>query len=186
MALRCVSLSLLAVVSAALVAVQPAAAKEGVEATLNTIIPLDAPPGTKLKVAWSLAFVDEHGRRRPFGANAVFVRLLSRTGSGAQTAYVPSGPYADGQYSATVAVPEGGIRDVQIGLRGFTSGANGTRNADVLFPITNDPLQGVAQVAKPAAGTDWRPWILGGALLASVSVGFALLRRRTPGRVARG
>jgi hypothetical protein len=186
MALRLLSFGLLAIVAAALCAVQPAAAKEGVEATLNTVVPLDASPHTKLKVAWSLAYVDEQGRRRPFGANAVFVRLLSRTGAGAETAYVPSGPYANGEYSATVEVPEGGVRDVQIGLRGFTSGANGTHNADVLFPITNDPLPGVARVIKPAAGTDWTPWILGSALLVSAFVGVALLRRRNPGMVARG
>ena len=186
MALRRVSFGLLGIVAAAFFAAQPAAAKEGVRATLNTVIPLDASPGTKLKVAWRLAYVDENGRRRPFGANAVFVRLLSRTGSGAKTAYVPSGPYSDGEYSATVAVPEGGIRDIQIGLRGFTSGANGTHNADVLFPITNDPLPGVAHVVALAPGTDWTPWILGSALLVSTLVGYALLRRRTPRMVARG
>src|SRR4051812_2049141 len=159
MAARRVVAGLALTAAIALVTALPAAAKEGTRATLSTAIPLDATAGTHLKVSWSLAYRDEHGRLRPFGANAVFVRLLSSTGAGAKTSYAPLGDYSDGRYTATVAVPDGGIRDVQIGLRGFTSGANGTRNGDMLFPITNDPLPGVARVVTPA-GTDWWRWIV--------------------------
>jgi hypothetical protein len=190
MAVRRISLRVLGVAAVTLFAAHVALAKEGVKATLNTAIPLDAPAGTHVKVGFNLAYLDEQGRRRPFGANAVFVRLLSKTGAGAKTGVVPSGPYADGKYSTTVVVPDGGIRDIQIGLRGFTSGATGTRNADVLFRITNDPLPGIARVIVPASGTNWRPWLLvvgfAGLLLVLTSLAFAVVRRRTPGVAARG
>jgi hypothetical protein len=176
-------------VAAALLAAHPAAAKEGVRATLKTAIPLDASAGTRLRIGWSLAYKDEQGRSRPFAANATFVRLLSKTGAGAETAYASSGRYTDGDYTATVTVPGGGIRDLRIGLRGFTSGANGTRNADVLFPIVNDPLPGLAPVVAPAE-TEWLSrtvgFALGAALLVSAIGGFIVLRRRPRGVVARG
>jgi hypothetical protein len=184
-----VTLGLLCGAAAALLAAQPAAAKDGVKATLNTAIPLDAPAGTSLRIGWSLAYRDEQGRRRPFAASAVFVRLLSRTGAGARTVYVSSGTYTTGRYSASVTVPDGGIRDVQIGLRGFTSGANGTHNADVVFPITNDPLPGVAGVVTPT-GRNRTSWIVGvalGAMLLVLAIAaFATLRPSARGVAARG
>jgi len=183
--------TLLGIVSLALVAALPAAAKEGVHATLETAIPLDAPAGTHLKVRWKLGYADENGVRRPFGANGVFVRFLSGTGAGVTTGFAPSGAYENGRFSATVVVPEGGIRDVQVGLRGFTSGANGTHNADQLFPITNDPMPGVARVHALPARTNWARWvlvavILGAALAVVVSGGIALARRRPRGALSSG
>jgi hypothetical protein len=138
------AIGLVCVASAALVGALPAAGKDGVEATLTTKVPVDARAGTNLRVAWTLASVDERGKRHPFGANGVFVRLLSASEAPAETGFAPSGDYTFGAYTATVVVPKGGIGDVVIGLRGFTSGANGTHNADMLFPITNDPMPGAA------------------------------------------
>src|SRR5262249_38106108 len=132
----------LLVAVAALVCALPAAAKEGVTATLRSGIPLDAPAGTQLTVRGTLVARDEDGSRRPFSAEGLFVRLLSKTGAGATVGFASSAGL-DGSRSATVVVPKGGIRDVQLGLRGFTSGATGVHDADVLFPITNDPLPGV-------------------------------------------
>jgi hypothetical protein len=172
----------LVVALAALVAALPAAAKEGVTAKLESAIPLAAASGTQLTLRWRLASRDEDGTVRPFSASAVFVRLLSKTGAGATTGVASGDVNADGRYAATVDVPVGGIRDVQVGLRGFTSGANGTHNADVLFPIANDPLPGVAKVVKPASGTRWLPWLAallcGGALFAVA----ALRRANVPSR----
>jgi hypothetical protein len=139
----------LVVLAVALVAALPAAAKEGVRATLTTTIPLDSAAGTSLDVAWTLASADG----KPFGAGGVFVRLLSATGERAKTGFARGDT---GDYAATVRVPKGGIGDVEIGLRGFTSGANGTHRSDLLFPITNDPLPGTVQIA---AG-DSKTWIL--------------------------
>jgi hypothetical protein len=130
--LRRFALAVLATATVPLVAVFPAAGKEGVEATLLTKIPLDAPARTRLQVAWRLTYLD-HGRRHPFGANGVFVRLTSAAGASAETGFASG----NGAYRATVAVPEGGIGDVEIGLQGWTNGAAGTRESDLVFPITN-------------------------------------------------
>lgn len=121
----------------ALAAVLPAAGKDGVQATLVTRIPLDAVVGARLEVAWTLVYVDERGRRRPFGGGGMFVRLLSASGAPPVTALAHGKP---GCYAATVRVPKGGIRAVQIGIPSWSSGPTGTQRADWLFPITNDPF----------------------------------------------
>jgi hypothetical protein len=178
--LRRFALVALAAAAAALVAALPAAAKEGVQATLLTRIPLDAPAGTRLQVAWRLTYLD-HGRRRPFGAGGVFVRLRSAAGAGADTGFASG----TGDYRATVVVPKGGIGDVQIGLHGWTSGPGGTRESDLLFPITNDPLPGPARVSAPARDAGWPRWII--VLVAAPLAALAVLvvRQRRPARKAR-
>lgn len=160
----------------ALVAALPAAGKEGVRATLLTSIPLDAPAGTRLEVAWKLTYRD-HGRLRPFGASGVFVRLTSAAGASSETGSTSGA----GAYRATVVVPKGGIGDVEIGLRGWTSGPDGTRESDALFPITNDPLPGAAA----RSDRDWPSWLV--ALLAAPLAVLAVLvvRQRRPVRKAR-
>ena len=176
--MRRFALVALATAATALVAALPAAGKERVAATLLTRIPLDAPAGTRLEVAWRLTYLD-HGRRRAFGAGGVFIRLTS-TGGSAETEFASG----EGDYRATVVVPKGGIGDVQIGLQGWTSGPSGTRESDLLFPITNDPLPGAA---RSEAG--WPSWIfvvvaagLGGLVLIGAAVAYA---NRLPVRKAR-
>jgi hypothetical protein len=113
----------------------------------------------------------------------VFVRLLSASGAGAETGYAPSGGYTSGEYTATVVVPKGGIGDVKIGLRGFTSGANGTHNADMLFPIVNDPVPGGA-VTHPGDSRSTGSIV---AAVVSSALGLlviALLWRRVSGKLA--
>jgi hypothetical protein len=173
--LRRFALVALGTVAAALVAALPAAGKEGVAATLLTKIPLDAPAGTRLHVAWRLTYLD-HGRRRGFGAGGVFVRLESAAGASAETGFASG----DGDYRATVVVPKGGIGDVQIGLQGWTNDAAGTHESDALFPITNDPLPGTV---RSRAG--WPRWII--VLLAAPLAVLAALvvRQRRPVRKAR-
>jgi hypothetical protein len=170
----------LALALAALVAAPSAVAKEGVKATLKTAIPLGAEPGTKVDVAWTLWFVD-HGRRQPFGAGDVFVRLVSAIGDRPQTAYT-NGP---GSYAATVTVPKGGIGDVQIGLRGFSDASPSPQSADMFFPITNDPMPGPARVAARTSERDASRgtsrsvvWIPLGAVGALSALGFVAYRRR--------
>ena len=145
--------------AAALIAAPAAKAKENVKATLITPIPLDAPAGTELRVAWRLFSVGENGERKPFGANGVFVRLLSASGAASEEGVAPSGSYRTGEYQATVVVPKGGMRDVQFGLQGWVSDANGTRRSDLIFPITNDPVPNPRPVAG-ASGSGPRTWIL--------------------------
>jgi len=167
MRLRCFALALLGIAASALVVALPTAAKEGVKAKITTSIPLDAPVGTQLKVAWRLFSVDDKGQREPFGANGVFVRLLSASGADAKEGFAPTGAYPTGEYEATVIVPGGGIRDVEIGLMAWRSDATGTRRADLIFPITNDPVPRPAPMSSPASGqpaserpdSDSRTWV---------------------------
>ena len=164
-----------------LVAAPAVSAKEGVKATLTTKVPLDAPAGTRITVAWTLGYVDESGRRRPFDAGGIFARLVAPSGAPAVKAYA-SGDR--GEYRATVAVPKGGIGDIEIGLDGWVSDASGTRQVDSPFPITNDPIPDGPRdsavgsaVSEPDGGTS--PWVFvvaGGLLLAVLAAG--LLRRR--------
>jgi len=188
---RALALVLAGVGAAALVAAPAASAKEDVKATLITDIPLDAPAGTELKVAWSLFYVDENGRRQPFGANGVFVRLLSASGAASEEGVAPVGAYDTGEYEAAVVVPEGGIRDIELGLTGWVSDANGTRRSDLIFPITNDPVprpepiispgpEGPAPGGSDTAAPTWLLVFAGSifSVLAFVVAAFVLRRRR--------
>ena len=167
-------LVVLAGLAAGFVAAPAAVAKDDVRATLTTPIPLDAAPGTKLHIGWKLANRDGS----LFGAGGVFVRLLSASGDRPEAAYVNGG----GTFAADVVVPEGGIADVQIGIRSWSSGPNGTHEGDTLFPITNDPLPGPAQVSAPDGSTPWTAVVVAAALLAAAA--FALfLMRRNRGRI---
>jgi hypothetical protein len=182
-----VLMSAVPLLAGAAVATVPAAAKDGVHATLTTKVPLDAEPGTALRIGWKLAYVEE-GEPHPFGASGVFVRLGSASGAASKTGFAEGDR---GTFTATVTVPEGGIGDVEIGLRGYTSGVR-SGQGDMLFPIANDPLPGKPRVASPPSdpptptesGGTTRPWMLFVAvllLLAIAAVG-ACARRRTARR----
>ena len=119
-----VAFALITITTVGLIATLPAAGKDGVKATLTTRVALNAPAGAPLRIAWTLRTRDGH----LFGGGGIFVRLLSATHEGAQTAYVR----CSGQCSAVVHVPKGGVRGIQIGILGGGGYA--------LFPITNDPL----------------------------------------------
>ena len=167
---------MLATAATALVAALPAAGKGRVAATLLTKIPLDAPAGTRLEVAWRLTYFD-HGSRRAFGAGGVFIRLRSAAGRSMATEFANG----DGVYRATLVVPKGGIEDVQIGLQGWTNGPAGTRESDLLFPITNDPLPGSA--ARPDRG--WPSWIVALVAAPLALLAVFVVRQRRPVRKAR-
>jgi hypothetical protein len=171
------SLRVIVVVCVAALLVAPAAlGKEGVRATLTTPVPLDASPGTTLHVGWKLANRDG----TPFGGGDVFVRLRSATGFQAQTAYTSGG----GTFAADVVVPKGGIGDVQIGIRGWSSGPDGTHEAPKFFPITNDPMPGPAQISAPTKPTRWTVLLVAFGLLLAVAV-FARGRLTSSARTAR-
>jgi hypothetical protein len=119
-----------------LVGAPVALGKDNVKARLLTPLRVDAAPGERLTVVWALTGADEHGRRLPFNAIGVFVRLLSATGGRSTTGFATPDAHPQGRYDAQVAVPEGGIGGVQIGL----GGASDVGGGDTLFPLENDPF----------------------------------------------
>src|SRR5206468_6015436 len=130
-----------------------------------------------LHVAWKLASRDGS----PFGGGDVFVRLLSAGGGRAETTYVNG----SGTFAADVVVPKEGIGDVQIGIRGWSSGPDGTHEAPMLFPITNDPLPGAARAtSSPDAGGGPNTWLIAVVIAAAIGLRVAavtgLRRRHTP------
>jgi hypothetical protein len=132
---------------AAGVAATPAAGKEDVEATLDTQIPLNPSPGEQLWVAWTLTYIDEQGKRQPFGAGGVFIRLFSASDGKATTGVASGDGGRTGEFDATVVVPEGGIGKIAIGLHGIASGPTGSWTSDVYFPVKNSPFPVVAKSA---------------------------------------
>ncbi|HEY7693945.1 MAG TPA: hypothetical protein VH816_16530 [Gaiellaceae bacterium] len=120
----------------ALVAAVPASGKEGARATLTSHVPVAAAAGTRFRVAWVVTILD-NGRRRPFGAGGMFVRLLGPA-RGASTKVYAQG--LDGRYHAIVRVRRGGLRGIQFGLRSWVSDARGTHEGEWLVPVTNNPF----------------------------------------------
>jgi hypothetical protein len=143
--------AVVALAGALLLAAGPAAlGKENVQARLLTPLRVDAAPGERLTVVWALAGTDEHGRRQPFNAIGVFVRLLSASGGRPTIGFATPDAHPQGRYDARVAVPAGGIGGVQIGLRGGGD--------DALFPLENDPFAAPARGAATAqAAAPGRP-----------------------------
>jgi hypothetical protein len=168
-------LAVLAVACSLLLAAGPVAlGKENVKARLLTPLRLDAAPGEKLTVVWALAGADEHGRRQPFNAIGVFVRLLSASGGRPTIGFATPDAHPQGRYDAQVAVPKGGIGGVQIGLRG---------SSDVLFPLENDPFaapaRGVAAGQEAPPGKPFPAWLaLAGALALLGVLGAVVWRAR--------
>ena len=160
--------SCVAVLALALTLAAPAAAKEGVEALVTTRVPAGAEAGETLRVAWTLTFADG-GKRRPFNAVGVFVRLRSAAGGAATTGFASPTAHTDGRYDAQVAVPAGGVGAVEIGLRGTT---------DVFFPLRNDPLRAGGDAGSGSSAWVWpaAPVTLGVAL--ALAAALALRRRR--------
>ncbi len=122
------TLAILMVTLAALVAAAVAPSKEGARARLTTTLALDAPPDTMIHVRWIVDVPNDNGGRASFGAQNMFVRLLSRTGAQPTTAFTNT---IAGSNTAEVVVPSGGIGGVRVGLRGTT---------DIRFPLVNDPF----------------------------------------------
>jgi len=130
-----VALVALVAVFASVVGTTPTAAKEGVVARVLTPIPRNSQPGTKLRVVWTLSSVED-GKRRPFGAGGVFIRLFGPDGARSPRVYA-SEPEL-GRYRAQVRVPRGGVRRIVIGLMGTVCDQSGCRPSPKLFPIVGN------------------------------------------------
>jgi hypothetical protein len=134
-----VSLALAALVAVAFfVGPNAAAAKEGVVARVLTPIARDARPGTAITIVWTLSYVDETRTRRPFGSAAIFVRLLGPDGSRSPRVY--GAEVRRGRFRATVRIPRGGVRKLEIGVMGTRCAAR-CRSAPAHFPIVGDPFR---------------------------------------------
>jgi hypothetical protein len=126
------------VLLSALIAAPPATAKEDVRARLENRLALDAPAGTTITVAWRLYYVED-GRRRPFGASELFVRLRSATGARGTKAY---GEGRNGRYTTRIKVPRGRMAGIRFGLDGIRMLPDGrTQPAPIYFPLDNDPFR---------------------------------------------
>ncbi|MGH3042965.1 MAG: hypothetical protein ACRDNG_14730 [Gaiellaceae bacterium] len=184
--------TILLAMAVAAIAAAPATAKEGVVATLETPVPLDAASGAEVSLAWTLTSVDADGTEQPFGAQGVYVTLVSAAGGEPTTGYADGG--SDGRYAATAIVPGGGIGGIQIALMGWASG----EPAPVAFPIANNPLPEVTgetlipapaveepapaqPPAEPKGGSSVVRLALGLAVLVTLAaVAVVALRRRRP------
>ncbi len=120
------------VVVAALVAAAPAAAKEGAKAHLLAALPTRAMPGTFVTIRWRVDVPGPNGKRIPFSAIGMFVRLVG-SGGASTTATAPQleGP----PYSVRIRVPRGGIRHVRFGLEGTSCGPAGCSPSPAFFPL---------------------------------------------------
>lgn len=125
---------LVIVLTAAIAAVlaPQVSAKEDVVARLENPAALRAPAGSRIVLAWTL-----RAGKRPFTAAGIYVRLHGRAGTNKVGWALESAP---GRYRARLTIPKGGVRAVRIGLEGWSTGPGGTKRADWLFPIANDPL----------------------------------------------
>lgn len=111
------------VVTLVLASAAPVGAKEGAQAHFLAPLPVHPVPGTLITVRWTVDVPGRNGRRVPFGAIGMFVRLVGRTGvSTTATARQTHGP----PYSVRIRVPRGGIRAIRFGLHGTT---------DIFFPL---------------------------------------------------
>jgi hypothetical protein len=111
-----------------LVSAGVALSKGDARAHLASKLPIDAAPGTKIRVVWTVDVPNDKGGREPFGAMQMFVRFLSASGAAPTTAFTDTD---GGRNTADAVVPVGGIGGIRIGLRGTT---------DIFFPLLNDPF----------------------------------------------
>jgi hypothetical protein len=124
-----------------------AAAKEGMTATLLGSPKLSAPAGTKIRIAFKFGTTSARAattcRSDP---NRFYVRLLSKTG--ARSTYGDADACGR-RMVATVRIPRGGARAIEIKLRGWIMYPGGAmKRADALIPITNDPFAKPGKAAK--------------------------------------
>ncbi len=121
----------LALLLAALAA-PAASAKDGAQAHLLAPLPTHPTAGALITVRWTVDVLGSHGKRVPFGAIGMFVRLVGPNGaSTSATAPQTHGP----PYRAQIRVPRGGIQRIRFGLMGRSCGPSGCSPSPVFFPL---------------------------------------------------
>ena len=138
----------LAAVALALSVAGVAAAKGGALASLDTPIPVDAEPGTEIDVAWR-AWTPDGGSDWPFSGSPVFIRLVSADGGRSTESMGREIPPGSGHYEATIAIPSGGVRRVEVGLFGESCVEGSCTRSDLPFELPED--QRVPQAAAAPA-----------------------------------
>lgn len=124
-------------------------AKGGV-VTLDAQLPSDPQPGSDLTIGWTVGTPLENGTTAPFSAEGMFVRIVPPSGEPVE-AIGTEGP--TGHYTATIVVPEGGIRDVEFGLRGESCIGGVCERSDLMFGVAEapaEPAPAVVEAAPPA------------------------------------
>ena len=143
---------LLAVAAVLALAVSPVAAKEGAIAKLETFVHRDAEPGSTIKVGWS-TFMLTAGGEHPIHSTVETMRLAGPGGDSTEAIGIET-PADSGHYLVSMTVPEGGIEQIQLSVRGDACiDTVGCDRVDYAFPLTDDALVSGTPVgiAKPAA-----------------------------------
>ena len=114
----------------ALTAAPTALAKEWLEGTLDAPIAMGTPGGTEIIVGITVVAPDhETGEMHPVDGSPIYVRLTGP--DGATTRAAATWDRIPGHYTARIAIPEGGARDIEIGIDGTT---------DMPMMLTSDPF----------------------------------------------
>ncbi len=118
-----------------------ASAKGDAKATIQSPTHCDAAPGTRITIRFLLTIRDADGTVRPFTASGVFVKL-ARVGHPSFTRPAQLTGRTTGRYTARVTMPRGGLRRIDVGLRGTVYEADGSSHpAPHMFPVTGDPCR---------------------------------------------
>ena len=116
-------LTILAV--AGLLVASPAGGKGGVRAKLDRPVRLDTAPGKRITVAWHLFDRDDHA----FMASGIYLRV-SRCGR--KPLRLAATDRGDG-YFVRMTVPNGGVRKLMVGLKGWRIYRGRRERADAYF-----------------------------------------------------
>ena len=115
----------------AVLAAPAASAKEGAQAHLLAPLPAHPLVGSLISVRWSVDVPGTHGKRRPFGAIGMFVRLVGRDDASTRATAQQYEP----PYHARIRVPAGGIRSIRFGLMGTGCDPSGCKPSPIFFPL---------------------------------------------------
>lgn len=156
----------LVVAIAVAVSVAPSVLAKEIKARLTTPLPVHTSAGEVLTIGWTLGWSAPGSKEYPVDYPGVFVRLKSASGGSPTVGFAAPGSHRDGRYNAQVEVPQGGIGDVQVGLRGTGE----------TFLVENNPFQRQATrtVSSGSQAVANKPPLLVAALVAVLAVLLAL------------
>jgi hypothetical protein len=115
----------------AVLAAPAASAKEGAQEHLLARLPAHPRAGSLITIRWSVDVPGTPGKRQPFGAIGMFVRLRSRSGVTTNA----TAPQYEPPYHVSIRVPAGGIRSIRFGLMGTSCGPSGCKPSPMFFPL---------------------------------------------------